>query len=54
MRPDWPSFRWDEAALAACLASVRHAQGRLLGRMEGLGFRLRGEANLAVMTAEGH
>jgi len=38
--------------LSACLASVRHAQGRLLGRMEGLGFRLRGEANLAVMTSE--
>lgn len=38
--------------MSACLASVRHAQGRLLGRMEGLGFRLRGEANLAVMTSE--
>lgn len=52
MREDWPAFRWDEAGLAANLAAVRHAQGRLLGRMEGLGFRLRGEANLAVMTVE--
>lgn len=52
LRQDWPAFRWDEAALASRLATVRHAQGRLLGRMEGLGFRLRGEANLAVMTAE--
>jgi len=52
LREDWPSFRWDEAGLGPLLASTRHAQGRLLGRMEGLGFRLRGEADLAVMTAE--
>jgi len=52
MREDWPAFRWDEAGLAARLAAIRHAQGRLLGRMEGLGFGLRGEANLAAMTAE--
>ena len=52
MLPDWPAFRWDEAGLASRLAAVRHAQGRLLGRMEGIGFRLRGEANLSVMTAE--
>jgi len=49
---NWPSFRWDEAGLAPLLAEVRHDQGRLLGRMQGLGFRLRGEADLAVMTAE--
>ena len=52
LRNDWPAFRWDEAKLAGKLAATRHAQGRLLGRMEGLGFHLRGEANLAVMTAE--
>ena len=52
MRKGWPAFRWNEAAVASRLAVVRHAQGRLLGRMEGLGFRLRGEANLAVLTAE--
>ena len=52
MRKGWPEFRWDEAALAPLLASTRHAQGRLLGRMEGLGFRLRGEADLAILTSE--
>ena len=52
MRDGWPSLRLDEADLAPGLAATRHAQGRLLGRMEGLGFRLREEANLAVMTAE--
>ena len=38
--PDWPAFGWDRARLTNELAEVRHAQGRLLGRMEGLGFRL--------------
>jgi Fic family protein len=47
-----PSFRWETSALAPLLADTRHAQGRLLGRMEGLGFELCGEADLAVMTAE--
>jgi Fic family protein len=51
-RKRWPAFRWDEAALARPLAEIRHAQGRLLGRMESLGFQLRGEADLTVMTAE--
>ena len=49
---DWPTFRWDEASLLPLLTQTRHAQGRLLGRMEGLGFKLRGEADLSVMTAE--
>ena len=49
---DWPAFRWDKVVLAPLLAETRHVQGRLLGRMEGLGFRLRGEADLAVMTTE--
>ena len=49
---DWPRFQWDAGALAPLLAETRHAQGRLLGRMEGLGFRLRDEADLVVMTSE--
>lgn len=34
------------------LLAVRHRQGRLLGRMEGLGFRFRSEAVLENLTAE--
>lgn len=34
------------------LLEVRHRQGRLLGRMEGLGFRFRSEAALENLTAE--
>ena len=47
---DWPNFRWDEAELAATLAAVRHRQGRLLGRMEALGFASRNEAFLRTLT----
>jgi len=51
-RNDWPEFHWDEGALAAKLADVRHRQGRLLGRMEGLGFDLRNEAMLSTLTQD--
>ena len=50
--PAWPNLRWDDAKLLPLLADVRHRQGRLLGRMEGLGFRLRAEANLTTLTAD--
>jgi Fic family protein len=50
--PDWPKLRWDHAKLLPLLADVRHRQGRLLGRMEGLGFRLRAEASLTTLTAD--
>jgi Fic family protein len=49
---DWPNFTWDTAALASKLAHVRHRQGRLLGRMEGLGFELRREASLSTLTSD--
>lgn len=51
-RPDWPHLRWDDAGLASLLADVRFRQGRLLGRMEGLGFQFRSEANLTTLTTE--
>jgi Fic family protein len=50
--PDWPEFRWDQEALAAPLAELRHRQGRLLGRMEGLGFDLQKEAELQTLTLD--
>ena len=50
--PDWPEFRFDDRALAGPVAAVRHRQGRLLGRMESLGFDLRREAGLASLTSD--
>ena len=51
-RSDWPRFRWDQDGLANQLAAVRHRQGRLIGRMEGLGFQLREEAVLNTLTQD--
>ena len=49
---DWPKFTWDEKKLSPMLADVRHKQGILLGRMQGLGFPLRNEASLITLTAD--
>ncbi len=51
-RAGWPGFRWDPARVSALLVDVRHRQGRLIGRMEGLGFQLRAEAVLHSLTEE--
>jgi len=51
-RKEWPGFVWEQGKLAALLADVRHLQGRLLGRMEGLGFQLREEATLQTLTQD--
>ena len=48
--PDWPRFRWDHEALATPLAGARHRQGRLLGQMEALGFKVREQAVLRALT----
>jgi Fic family protein len=51
-RPEWPKYTWDFKTLADQLATVRHRQGRLIGRMEGLGFALRNEAMLQTLTQD--
>ena len=48
----WPNFYWDDKRLTERLASVRHRQGRLIGRMEALGFDLRAEAVLHTLTED--
>lgn len=49
---DWPDFSWDAKALTSKLADIRHRQGRLLGKMEGLGFELKREASLRTLTSD--
>jgi Fic family protein len=51
-RKDWPEWRYDLAALNTPLAAIRHGQGRLLGRMQALGFKLRDEAWLQTLTQD--
>ena len=48
----WPDFKWDAPSLSYLLAEVRNAQGRLLGRMDGLGLPLRVQATLTTLTAD--
>jgi Fic family protein len=50
--PDWPQLQWDRERLAETLAAVRLQQGRLIGHMEALGFRLRTEAILQTLTSD--
>lgn len=48
----WPEFKWDQDLLTNKLTLVRHHQGRLIGRMETLGFQLRSEAVLKNLTED--
>src|ERR1041385_8765243 len=49
---DWRQFYWEEKKIATLLSSVRHRQGRILGKMEALGFPLQAEATLHSLTVE--
>jgi Fic family protein len=51
-RPEWPDLTWDTRSLAPLVAQVSREEGRLLGRMESLGFGLRREAHLRTLTEE--
>ncbi|MCE9582142.1 MAG: Fic family protein [Planctomycetes bacterium] len=48
----WPDFTWSDATLAAPLAAVRHRQGRLIGKLEALGFEIRDETGLSALTGD--
>jgi len=47
---DWPNFAWAAEKVAPRLIDLRYRQGRLLGRMESLGFDLNREALLNTLT----
>lgn len=49
---DWPDFRWDAQALETKLATVRYQQGKLIGKMGELGFDLKEEASLEILTQD--
>jgi Fic family protein len=48
----WPSFKWSDEKLSQPLADIRYRQGRLIGRMEALGFNLQAEAMLQTLTLD--
>ncbi len=49
---DWPNFTWEDEELLSSLGTARHMQGRLMGKMESLGFVLRQEALLETLTQD--
>jgi Fic family protein len=49
---DWPNFRWDSNQFVNLLSEARNLQGRLIGKMESLGFDLRNEALLNTLTQD--
>ncbi|MCK5210615.1 MAG: DUF4172 domain-containing protein, partial [Cyclobacteriaceae bacterium] len=49
---NWPEFYWEIEKISKILVSVRHKQGRLVGRMEGMGFHLQSEATLNTITLD--
>jgi len=49
---DWPKFKWDSESILLPHSNVRHLQGKLVGKMETLGFKLRNEAVLETLTTE--
>ncbi len=51
-KENWTNFVWNEKLVSLKLAETRNLQGRLLGKMESLGFDLQNEAILNTLTLE--
>jgi Fic family protein len=49
---DWPTWRFDLAALAGRMVEVGRAQGVLMGRLADVGMVLRDQASLAALTED--
>ncbi len=48
----WPQFYWENDNFMASLSTVRNMQGKLLGKMESIGFALKSEAFLQTLTLD--
>ncbi|WP_068472292.1 Fic family protein [Saccharicrinis aurantiacus] len=48
----WPEFTWNSNIFLSQLSEARNLQGRLIGKMETLGFDLRSEAMLDTLTLD--
>ncbi|MFN8395474.1 MAG: Fic family protein [Bacteroidia bacterium] len=51
-RKEWPRFEWDNDRVVPLLVAVRHLQGRILGRMNYIGFELKDQANLEMVSLD--
>jgi Fic family protein len=48
----WPEFKWDSEKLLSLLSTVRNYQGKIVGKMGALGFELKNQANLEILTLD--
>ena len=51
-KENWPNFVWNSNEFVNLLSEARNLQGRLIGKMESVGFELRGEALLETLTLD--
>jgi len=51
-RKEWPALKWDDKQILVPLSNVRNLQGKLLGKMEAIGFSLKEEAFLETLTVD--
>jgi len=51
-RKDWPNFTWNADKISPLLGAVRHNQGKILGQMQALGFKLQEETMLKALTLD--
>jgi Fic family protein len=51
-KDNWPDFTWRSDEFLNQLSEARNLQGRLIGKMESLGFDLRNEALLDTLTLD--
>lgn len=51
-KENWTDFTWDNKKVMIKLGEARYQQGRLLGKMESLGFDLQNEAVLNTLTLD--
>jgi Fic family protein len=49
---NWPNLQWNEQEFISLLSEVRNLQGKLLGKVELLGFELKDEANLETLIQD--
>jgi len=47
---DWPTWSYDATTLSILLANAHQSQGRLLGKMQSLGFGVQQQTSLQVLT----
>lgn len=49
---NWANFQWKEQDFISLLSAVRNLQGKLMGKVELLGFKLKDEANLETLIQD--